>query len=214
MINTQVEELSVTKTKAKAEVDALKQAVKQNGTLLREAMYKDLQKVYGHMQHGGKVIDLYESFKKAGLNADGDPKLAICVADAKICHAFKYADGRTIFTNRKIGRWDKATKSNADVVLPKGFLKYLPQDTTKRLDDWNVKHQEIQTTVPIIPVKFLSLIKSKLSNYHILWEVEKWIPEPPKDPILLKQLTPNLYGVLATWELTLLEQAIIRGRIQ
>jgi len=44
-------------------------------------------------------------------------------------------------------------------------------------------------------------------------EVEKWKPLPPKDPILLKRLTPNLFGVLATWDLTNLERAIIRGRI-
>lgn len=46
------------------------------------------------------------------------------------------------------------------------------------------------------------------------WEVEKWKPVPPRDPILVKRLTPNLFGVLATWNLTELERAIIRGRIQ
>ncbi|MEM3580897.1 MAG: hypothetical protein QXQ64_06505 [Candidatus Bathyarchaeia archaeon] len=44
--------------------------------------------------------------------------------------------------------------------------------------------------------------------------MEKWEPVPPRDPILVKQLTPNLFGVLATWDLTPLEKAIIRGRIQ
>ena len=37
--------------------------------------------------------------------------------------------------------------------------------------------------------------------------------EVPRDPMLLKKLTPNLYGVLATWNLTELERAIIRGRL-
>lgn len=47
-----------------------------------------------------------------------------------------------------------------------------------------------------------------------LLNVEKWKPVPPRDPILVKRLTPNLFGVLATWDLTKLERAVIRGRIQ
>jgi len=66
------------------------------------------------------------------------------------------------------------------------------------LDNWqnDIKgNKNIQTLVPIIPAKILvNEVKVLLRNYHILWEVEEWKPVPPKDPILLKQLTPNLLG--------------------
>jgi len=52
-----------------------------------------------------------------------------------------------------------------------------------------------------------------LSNYYILWESKEWedLPET-KDPFLLKRLSENLFVILGSWDLTDLEQSIIRGR--
>ena len=212
----QVEQFAVPKRQAQTELEALKQAAKQNAQLEKEQLYKDLQKVYGHMKHGAKVIDIFASFKTAGLNADGDPKLAICRADGKICYCKKNDQGIAVFSIMPFQRsWDLEVRTSyADVALPKGTFQWTAADPSRKAEGWNIKNKTLKTTVPIIPARLLSVVKSKLGNYHILWEVEKWTPEPPKDPILLKQLTPNLYGVLATWDLTPLERAIIRGRIQ
>ncbi|MEA2255585.1 MAG: hypothetical protein QOG35_1630 [Solirubrobacteraceae bacterium] len=51
-----------------------------------------------------------------------------------------------------------------------------------------------------------------LHNYHLLWEAE-WadVPEPPGDPALLKHLGGDLYAVLAAWDLTPIEQAVLAG---
>lgn len=209
----EVEQLTISKKKAEEELSALKVAAKQNATMNKEQIYRDLQKVYGAMRYGGRLIDLALSFQKVGLNSDGDPKLAICRADAINCHCLKLADGGAIFSDKRLSRWDKARKTYADVVLPKGTLKWLPQDPTKQVDQWNIKKENVKCIVPIIPARLLPVVKTKLSNYHILWEVDQWVPEPPKDPMLLKQLTPNLYAVLATWDLTPLERAVIRGRL-
>jgi len=212
----EVEELTLPKERAEAEFNALRQALKQNSKLRREQIRRDMYAVYGHLRYGKKIIDIYESFQKAGLNKDGDPRLAICRADAKQCYCYKFKDGSAIFADQ---RWITVPrKTFGDVKLPAGTFKWIPQKTEIPLDNWqnDVKgDKNIQTLVPIIPAKILvNEVKVLLRNYHILWEVEEWKPVPPKDPILLKQLTPNLFGVLATWELTLLERAIIRGRIQ
>ncbi len=66
----QVEQFSVPNHQAQAELEALKQAAKQNAQLEKEQLYRDLKTVYGHMKHGAKVIDIYASFKTSGLNAD------------------------------------------------------------------------------------------------------------------------------------------------
>jgi hypothetical protein len=212
----QVEEYSLVKEKAKEELNLLKTALKQNASLAKTAIYQDQRKVYGHMTHGGKVLDVPESFKKIGLNEDGDPKLAICRADAKVCWARKRSDGSIKFQAEHLTY--KIVKSNGDIVLP---IKTFTWPMEKVKSNWNpnviidrMKHgDEIKAPVPIIPANLLSLVKHNLANYHIIWEVEKWEPVPPKDPILLKQLTPNLFAVICTWDLTELERAIIRGRI-
>jgi hypothetical protein len=49
-----------------------------------------------------------------------------------------------------------------------------------------------------------------LRGYHILWEAA-WTPTPPSDPVLLKSLGGPLYAVLAQWDLTPLERAVLRG---
>jgi hypothetical protein len=211
-----VEELALTTELAAAEVKALKQAVKQNAKLAKEQLFRDQMKVYGFFnKHGGKPIEIWESFKKAGLNADGDPRLAICRADAKECFCQKHEDGSAIFTvDRTINYWDPPRKTLNDVAFPAGTFQWQKKDPAQPLSRWNIKNEKIKTLVPIIPARLLPIIKHKLSNYHMLWEVEKWEPSPPKDPILLKLLTPNVAAVLATWELTPLERAIIRGRTQ
>lgn len=53
---------------------------------------------------------------------------------------------------------------------------------------------------------------SHLRNFHILWEAEwKVRPLPPGDPALLKHVGGDLYAVLAVWDLTPLEQAVLAG---
>ena len=53
----------------------------------------------------------------------------------------------------------------------------------------------------------------KLGNYAILWEAtwEK-VPRPPGDPALLRHIGGDLYAVLAIWDLTDLERAVLAGR--
>ncbi len=212
----EVEQLQMPKEKAEAELKSLKEALKRHAQLKKEEIRKDLMTVYGHLKHGKKIIDVYESFRKAGLNADGDPKIAICRADSKQCYCLKIEDGSAIFTMQRPDRWQRQPrKTLGEVKLPAGTFQWQPTDPTRPPNSYNIKNQIVTCPTPIIPAKILvEEVKHRLRNYHILWEVESWKPIPPKDPILLKRLTNNLFGVLATWELTPLERAIIRGRMQ
>lgn len=212
----QVEELSLPQKQAEEEFNALKEAFRQNARIRKEEIRRDLLAVYGHMRHGKKIVDIYESFRKAGLNGYGDPKFAICRADGKQCFCLKIEDGSAFFSMKRLDRWNRTPrKTYADVSLPSGTFQWAPKDSALPMSSYNIKNQVIQCLVPIIPAKILvKEVRASLKNYHILWEVDKWKQIPPRDPILLKRLTPNLFGVLATWDLTPLERAIIRGRIQ
>lgn len=68
----------------------------------------------------------------------------------------------------------------------------------------------VQAIVPIVPPPLRPA--THLRNYHVLWEAE-WSPEPipPRDPALLKHLGGDLYAVVAIWDLTELERAVLAG---
>jgi len=52
-------------------------------------------------------------------------------------------------------------------------------------------------------------------NYLMLWEAEWSVDQsvPPGDPALLSHIGGDLYEVLAEWDLTPLEQAVLAGRV-
>ena len=175
--------------------------------LKKNKIYRDLQRAYGHMKHGGKVIDIYEAFKTTGIGADSLPKIAIVRADATVCYFTKVREGAGVFSHIEPDRWGTTTarKSYGEIGLPAGTFGW---------DDINWQKAKHKTIVPIIPPAILNdKVSYALKNYYIFWEVESWELIPPKDPMLLKAITPNLYAVLATWDLTELERAIIKANI-
>jgi hypothetical protein len=50
--------------------------------------------------------------------------------------------------------------------------------------------------------------EASLKHYHILWEAE-WENAPPVDPYLLRRISANLFVVIASWDLTPLERAVM-----
>lgn len=208
-----VELLTESRKKVEQELESLREIFKQDGKKRKETLYRDLQKVYGHLQHGKKIIDLFEAMKKGGLNQDGDPKLAIARADLKQIYCHKNERGGCMFSQYE-SSWNrhKGTKISGDLTIPGGTFTWII-DTSS---GWRkIKNERIKAPVPLIPcILLLKEVRLKIQNYYILWELEKWEPLPPRDPILLIPLTPNLYGVIATWNLTELERAIIRGRLR
>jgi hypothetical protein len=208
-----VEQLAISKTKAQAEYEAYKEELRYGKTQFN----KDMLSLYAHMKHGGKVIDLWEAMKLAGLNEQGDPKLAIVRADCKRVRFNRDLDATMVNGKWKIvnnGGSFLFQKENryhdwvTDVHIPKEFFEW-PKD-----QNGEYIRRTVETITPIIPAKIMNPLRShKLQNYHILWEVDAWEPIPPRDPMLLKRITPNMFCVLATWNLTELERAVIRGRI-
>jgi hypothetical protein len=217
----EVEQLAISKKKAEEEYLTYKEELRLSKTQFNE----DMKVIYAHMRHGGKVIDVWESMKLAGLNKDGDPKLAIVRADSpKVRFARRignryitingqsnYKDivneGGTFFFQKKNGRWSPYWES--DIKIPTGFFPEWPKK-----EDGQYIGRQVETVTPIIPARLMNPLRShKLENYHILWEVDEWKLVPPKDPMLLKKVTPNMFLILAHWDLSPLERAVIRGRI-
>jgi hypothetical protein len=70
---------------------------------------------------------------------------------------------------------------------------------------WNA-----DASVPGVPPALRPADKGWPSKHYVLWETD-W-DDVPEDPALLKPLGALLYVVVATWDLTELEQAVLGMR--
>lgn len=153
-----------------------------------------MKSAYYHMCKGRAVLDLYAAMHAAGTNSLAEPRLAIARAGAKLVSCCRsWGAGSARFS------WGRSRHDQFD----------LPNGTFPGWDRLNL--QTLQTKVPTIPAPVLQTIRGPVTRFHILWEVENW-DILPQDPILLLELSQNLFAVMAKWDLTPLEQAIMNGR--
>lgn len=198
-----VENLEVAKEEVSKELAALKKGIKKGYITKRKLLTRELLSIYGHLKHGGKIVDINKSMHKAGLlKTMNAPRLAVIQGGAKWCYLHKKRNGGAIFS---IERKDWHVNINKDDVV-------LPADTFT----W-VNQEHLRTLAPIIPPRINVEISARIIPYHyyIIFEVESWAkaPMPPRDPILAMRLSKFLFGVVATWDLTKLERNIILGRV-
>ena len=158
----------------------------------------EIAAIYKRIAQGKTVIRALESIRAAGLNAEGLPKLAIAPAHLQECW-FRPASNRCVF-----GKRSPRTNERAAVVRMDWPGLTRPKDPTDR---WRY---EWCATVPIIPVHLRP--KRGLQNYHILWEAE-WTKRYPVDPFLLRRFGGDAWLVVAAWDLTEVERAVMSSRL-
>lgn len=181
--------------------------------------YEGLWRGYKAIAEGKQVLDLGQVIGAAGIQEDTlFPRLAVCRADAQKCRCSLDANGSAVFIDEAL-RWRRGAATRR-VILPantlpqfvtrwdqnKGSQRYRPSGTLER-EKWS---PDAIALVPIVPPHLHP--RAALSNYHILWDAV-WTPAPPKDPMLLRHLAGQLYAIVAHWDLTALEQAVLRGRL-
>jgi hypothetical protein len=197
-----IEKFSMTKERAEKLWKEYIAACKDNP---KDKFLNDMKKVYSQLKSGRKVVDINKIFENSLVNEKYEPKLAICKALAKEVY-FRYGEnGIILFSARNINKWESAVTD--DIVISNIFPQ-LPQQF------WEGNYDKIKrgtTIVPAIPAS--ARPKGNLKGYYILWEVEKWAKIPPKDPYLLRRITPNMFVVVAGWNLSELERAVMRGRV-
>lgn len=152
---------------------------------------KAVMAAYRAIAKGKTVIDLVQVMKEGGTFENGLPRLAVIRADAKDCYAERYNSGSCLFSSEK---WWRQGSSHYTA----------PADTFERRTGDTIRGK---ATIPSIPPKFRPR-PTTLKQYWILWEADWKVV--PKDPALLKKLSGNLFAVVATWDLTPIEQAVLR----
>lgn len=204
-----VEEITATKAEAKAKYREYRTAIETHP----HPWMRELKDAYNQLRRGHGIIDAFKAFRNAGVNDDGEPKLAIWPADGTTAYFTKEANGAGYLSLR---RRDTNKRNRIVMQFP---VQTFPAWKTERVT-WDggknyftrTERSEISCLVPVVPPALLP--RTDLSNFHILWEVEKWNMEPPRDPLLLRRVSHNLFAVVARWDLTELERSVIAGRIR
>jgi hypothetical protein len=170
------------------------------GSVIARHNAEDEAIMRGYPAHsrGTPLLQLSEALKRGGLDQDSRPRLAICRADAKWCYLQIDTDGEAWFA---MDRWRHDQATRRYVHVPVGTFENVRTATNR--------YNPVRAMVPIVPPPLRP--RAKLSNYHILWEAD-WRQEAPRDPALLRKLGGDLWAVVAVWDLTELERAVLSGR--
>lgn len=177
--------------------NAYRKSVAECGTPEYRAILETLRQ----LKMGKTVLSLSQAIAGGGTDEHGRPKLAVCRADTHwvwFCpsHIWRGANFHCFVSDSRPQRdsWMSNTWST------KNF-------TSKCL---GVRANLLVTTrtdraiaqAPLIPPSVRP--RSHLSRYHVLFEAD-W-QDPPRDPLLLRKIAPDLYVVLAQWDLTEVER--------
>lgn len=160
----------------------------------------EIAAIYKKIAQGKTVIRALESIRVAGLNADGLPKLAIARADETMIQLRDSGtDNEAVFSHNGAGSWRSRNASHGRIIrVPWDGFRIPSQKWS-----W-------QAQVPLIPIHLRP--QRGLQNYHILWEAE-WTKRYPVDPYLLRRFGGDAWLVVAAWDLTDVERAVMSQRL-
>lgn len=164
----------------------------------------ELMRGYKALAEGKQLIRLTETITAGGVDDLGRPRLAIARADEQQITFERGGDGSISFTPE---RWSNIRANDRVFNLPAGTL---PRHTEGTPFDNGSSWRAI---LPIIPPRLRP--PHAVSNYHILWEAtweKRNVRRAPRDPALLKHIGGDLYAVLAIWDLSDLERAVLEMR--
>ena len=156
----------------------------------------EIAAIYKRIAQGRTVICARASIRDAGLNKEGHPRLAIARADMTECfyHGF---ENRAVFSPN---RWYWRHRIN-DARSRHIHVEWPGMTAASRV---------VGSVVPLIPVHLRP--KRGLANYHVLWEAE-WTKCYPVDPYLLRRIGDDAWLLVAAWELTSVERAVMSSRL-
>lgn len=155
-------------------------------------MDEEIAAIHKAIAMGKLVIQAQESIRQAGLGADHRPKLALARADAQHVQ-WRPGDGVGRFWFN--GEWPRSRDRRHAEFQWEGIRSGMPQG---------------KAVVPIVPIHLRP--KHALQNYWILWEAD-W-QRAPVDPMLLRRVgRGDAWIVLAQWDLTPVERAVLAQRL-
>lgn len=151
------------------------------------------------------MLDVGDVIREHGFDELRRPRLAIARADRKVV-------ALTVgWRDNAKGFYFDASDSSRRTY--RACVEFIPAPALEGADGGRRGFAR----VPLVPPAIRDKTKGKLSEYHILWEVDRWFDRHPdgfdRDPFLLKRIgsTGTLFAVVGHWELTFLELAILNS---
>jgi hypothetical protein len=214
----QLPTIDMEKDKAKELAAQYRAAVKER----RDAEDEMMARAYREVAKGTPLIRLSEAIalggtvEKIARDWSGTeypvtlPAVAVARADGKFAWTNGIAqDGSlTILGKEQVSVMNRKQR----IRLPAGTFEGI-ETKPGRAGAWSgIETGEFNALIPPVPPPLRP--SHHLRNYHLLWEADwsRRIGPPPGDPALLKHVGGDLYAVLAVWDLTELEQAVLAGR--
>ena len=222
-----VNTITMNKYDARAKAAAYKERLAKMKPSLSNAAaraeYEDALKGFEALARGTKLIDLDEVMANCPLDEKGRPKLAIARHDRKQVkfewgpHTYR-ASFHTDF-ERAAEPWNPLESLTIRVNMGREHGRTRLAAAAWSSTGYYQQPVKVEgyALVPMVPldVRPKTGIPEKAC---ILWEVEEWSDRrldvtPDTDPYLLKHVTGSLYAVIAEWDLTELEKAVMRKRV-
>ncbi len=200
-------------------VEEAQQAFEEYRAAVRERHDQEDEQImcgYRVLAKGQQVLNLPKTLRAGGVDLltvrshwnRGEsidvtvPKLAVARANRTTVWTYGIGEeGRCTMQTKR----DPHVNNQFDVTrFPEGTFE------VGTADEWN-SVPRIRAVVPNVPPRLRP--RAGLGNFHVLFEAEWGLdPEPPVDPALLKHIGGDLYAVIAVWDLTELERAVLAGR--
>lgn len=166
-----------------------------------EAEYAAIAKAYEAVEQGGKLVDVEAAIRAGGFDQRDRPKIALARADRKVVR-FRWNAGRHVASFCTHDDWNDDRFPNLVHWINLGRAPIVQAGF----------RVEAFARVPLVPADVRPAV-GQLRDWHVLFEVDQWYDRhpdrPPRDPYLLKHVAGSLYIVLAEWDLTDLEIAVL-----
>lgn len=164
-----------------------------------------LMRGYRALSMGKQLLRLSDAIRQGGEDEQLRPRLGLARADEVTIQLTRDGNGRV--TYEPATRWPRVRPTkhqNRVLTFPTGARAI--RNVAGQLN-WQV---QATATVPTVPPQYRPA--AALANYHILFEAQ-WRSAPrASDPALLRHLGGDLWVVLATWDVTPLEAAVLGMR--
>jgi hypothetical protein len=174
----------------------------------RNRIDAELMRGYKALAEGKQLIRLTETITAGGVDDLGRPKMAIARADERDITFSRSSRGNVEFTPGWLRSGRQVRARDRTFTFPDGTL---PQ-----MDSGWISTGTWIAIVPVIP-PHLRPPRVSIENFHVLWETVWTKPartRAPRDPALLRHIGGDLWAVLAVWDLTELERAVLEMRPQ
>lgn len=187
--------ITVDKYEAARQLRAYQKALQGTKETARRREDRDTMRALHVLKRGERLISLAKVFEHVEVDEFQRPKIAIARADARFVELRTGQGDRTWTFGHGEKRWDRSNAAaDIRIVVP----------ARVRPTQW----KNSRAVVPVIP-PWLRPAEDKLPEYFTLFEAD-W-QTAPIDPALLKRVTTDLFVVLATWDLSPVERAVLQA---